>query len=46
MEGLDNEKMPRMRSKIDYYAETCPYCGAVFSSEDGSYFCNPYDIRD
>lgn len=37
---------PECSSIIDAYAETCSNCGAVFSSEDGDYFDNPYDIRD
>ena len=38
------KRCPECGQKIDYYAGTCPYCGVVFSSEDGSYFSNPYDI--
>lgn len=40
------KKCPECGRKIDYYAETCQYCGVVFSSKDGSYFTNPHDIRD
>jgi len=39
-------KCPECGSPIDAYAETCSSCGAIFSTEDGNYFDNPYDIRD
>lgn len=39
-------KCPECGSSIDAYAETCSKCGSIFSTEDGDYFDNPYDIRD
>ena len=40
------KRCPECGEKIDYYAETCPNCGAVFASDNQNYFYDPYDIRD